>query len=99
MYVYRVHRVGKDVVVAIADRELIGKKWKYKDIEIRVEKKFYGNEEVDDAAAIKLIRNATIVNAIGNNIVNLLVHENIVPENCVLDLNGVKHVQIIKVFE
>ena len=83
-------------MIGICDSELVGKELKG-DVNFLVSKKFYGHSKCDENKILKLINEAENINCIGNKIVELLVKNNIIDENKVIIINGVKHVQIYKI--
>lgn len=97
MFVFKKHEIGNEKIIAIADKELIGKTFRFNNIEFQIKEEFYGNEEIGERETLELIKTGTIINAIGNNIVNLLIHHKIVSKEHVLHMDKIMHVQIIKV--
>jgi hypothetical protein len=47
--------------------------------------------------AIELVKESTIVNLIGANIVNKAIEEGLVHPEAVLEISGVPHAQIVKI--
>ena len=64
---------------------------------MKVSEEFYSEEFCDDERALDLIKNSTIVNAIGESIINLMLKENLIEKENILKINGVPHVQIITI--
>ena len=83
------------ILLAIADKDIVGKTFKSNDLEIFITKDFYHEDFCDDKKALELIKQATIVNAMGKNIIDLLVKEDFVKRENVLKPCGVPHVQIV----
>lgn len=52
-------------MVAVADKELIGKKFKFKGTEFFVNPRFYKGEEADQHEVIDLLKNAISANLVG----------------------------------
>lgn len=91
---YKVFSHGNDTLLAIADESILGKTFTENELTITVSD-FYRDKTCDRTEALKLIREATIVNAVGRDIVELLVKENLADRNSVLKIGGVPHVQIV----
>ena len=94
---YKIFRQGDDILLAISDISILGKKIKDKDIEILVSKEFYSENVGDEKRIMEEVKKATIVNAIGNDIVSLLIEKKIVKKDSVLKIGGISHVQIISI--
>lgn len=79
----------KRFILAICDEELLGKNIG----EININKEFYGGELVDQQKVLELIKDKNIgsVNAIGNNIVELLISQGIVKREETKNIDGVLH--------
>ena len=96
-YVYKVHVVGSDRLLAIADAELIGKTFSEGELEVTVSDSFYGSEKCSSEKALQLARTATIINAMGNDIVSLLAENKIVDKMNVLKIDSIMHAQVVTV--
>ena len=94
---YKVFREGDDTLLAISDLTIIGKVFEEKDLQIEVSKDFYHDKECNSDHVKKLFRNATIINAVGKNIISLMVKDNLVEKESVLIIGGVPHAQVIKI--
>ena len=52
-------------MVEVADRELIGKKFKFKDAEFFVNPRFYQGDEATQGEVIQILRSAVSANLVG----------------------------------
>lgn len=97
-YWLKVHRsLTGEVVVAVCDTELIGTKLKVNDgYEVLVSADFYMGRIVDWQSVKSALEEATIINLLGNNIVNRAVSEGLVNEGACIKVGGVKHVQLFR---
>ncbi|MCX6694759.1 MAG: DUF424 family protein [Candidatus Altiarchaeota archaeon] len=97
MFCVKVHSVDGDVLVAGCDKELLGTVLNEGGLEVKVNERFYGGEVVDSERLLAHVRDATIVNIIGDRIVDLALKEGLVGEDSVRTVGGVKHAQMITV--
>ena len=97
MFSYKIFRQNDDILLAISDSDIIGKTFKEDEVEIKVTEDFYSDKLCNDTEAKDLIKNSTIINAIGENIINLLLKENMIDEEKILRISGVPHAQIIAI--
>ena len=93
---YRLYKQGSEVLLAISDAEILGKIFSEGEIELSVSEDFYAGKTCSSKQAIDLIKSSTIVNAVGERIVDLLVSEEFIDKNRILSVSGVPHAQIIK---
>jgi hypothetical protein len=93
-YYLKVHRSEGHVLVAACDRELLGKTLSG-DVDVLVNPSFYGRDLCDEEGLLDAISEASLVNLLGNKVVDLAVEKGIVNKKNILIMGGVKHAQII----
>jgi len=89
-------KVGRNVVLAICDAEILGKTLTEGKIVFHVRESFYKGDKVNVEEALRLIENSTIVNIIGKNCVENAIKKGYVHPEAVLKIEGVPHAQIVK---
>lgn len=90
-------KVGKNVLLAVCDVEILGKTLHRGDIDFHIKEKFYKGAKVDIEEAIAKMQNSNIVNMVGQNIVERAVEHGYVHPEAVLKIEGVPHAQIVKI--
>jgi hypothetical protein len=90
-------KMGKCVLLAMCDAELLGKTLKEGKIVFHVHEKFYRGARVTVEEALELIKQSTIVNMVGHKIVKKAIEKGYVHPEAVLMIEGVPHAQIVKV--
>ena len=95
MFSYKLFKEHNDKLLAIADENLVGKSFAEGSDEITVSEDFYSENRCSEEDIIRIISEATIVNAIGKDIISLMIKENIIDEGKVLNICGVPHAQIV----
>ena len=95
-YYIKLHRRGRDVVLAVCDEELLGKSFSDGRLKIHVKEEFYGGERVGIERVFEAMEEATIINAIGERVVSAITRGNEVLEEAVIRVCGIPHIQIIK---
>ncbi|MBI4170056.1 MAG: DUF424 family protein [Candidatus Aenigmarchaeota archaeon] len=94
-FAYKIFRQESDTLLAISDFSVIGKTFEEGDKQIVVSEDFYYGKVCNGNEAKKLIRSATIVNAVGKKIISLMVKEHIVDKDNILLIKGMPHVQVV----
>jgi hypothetical protein len=89
--------MGRCVLLATCDAELLGKTLKEGKVSFHVHEKFYKGPRVTLEEAVELIRQSTIVNMIGKKIVNKAIEHGFVHPEAILVIDGVPHAQIVRV--
>ncbi len=87
---------GRRVLLATCDAELLGKILKEGKIVFKVREEFYKGSKVSVDEAIDLMKQSTIVNMVGQNIVEKAIERGLVHPEAVLKISGVPHAQIVK---
>jgi hypothetical protein len=89
-------KIGRNVLLAICDCEILGKTLKEGKITFHVKEEFYKGAKVDVDEAVDMIENSTIVNMVGKNIVQKAIERGYVHPEAVLNIEGIPHAQIVK---
>ena len=98
MEVYaKLRRWGKCVLLAACDVELLGEILRDGKMVFKVDEEFYKGPKMPVEDAIELIKESSIVNIVGANIVNKAIEEGLVHPEAVLKISGVPHAQIVKI--
>lgn len=92
----KLKKIGRNVLLAICDAEILGKTLKDGKIVFQVKEDFYKGARVNVDEAMCMIENSTIVNMIGKNVVKRAIEKGYVHPEAVLDIRGVPHAQIVK---
>lgn len=90
-------KIGNNVLLAICDAEVLGKILREGKIVFHVKEEFYGGVKVNVEEAVAMIKNSTIVNMVGKNVVEKAIGEGYVHPEAVIIIEGVPHAQIVKI--
>ena len=89
-------KVGRNVLLAICDSEILGKTLREGKIVFHIKEEFYNGGLVTLEEAVAMIENSTIVNMVGKNCVEKAIQKGYVHPEAVLEIEGVPHAQIVK---
>lgn len=89
-------QIGKNVLLAICDVELLGRTLREGKIVFHVKDEFYNGRKASVEEAVGMITNSTIVNLVGKNCVEKAIAKGYVHPDAVLEIEGIPHAQIIK---
>ena len=89
-------KVGRNVLLAVCDCELLGKTLKEGKIVFHIKNEFYNGRKASVEEAIGMIDNSTIVNLVGKNCVEKAIAKGYVHPEAVLKIEGIPHAQIVK---
>ncbi|MBI5355329.1 MAG: DUF424 family protein [Candidatus Aenigmarchaeota archaeon] len=88
--------MGTSFLLAVCDENVLGKRVTEGDLEIEVRESFYKDEKCDSRKIVQLSREATIINAVGKNVVNILIDEGLVDSEKVLKIRGLPMAQMVR---
>ena len=89
-------KVGRNVLLAICDCEVLGKTLREGKIVFHIKDEFYNGGKVSLDEAVSMINNATIVNMVGKKCVEKAIEKGYVHPDAVLNIEGIPHAQIVK---
>ncbi len=95
MIYVKIHKGPTGKVVAICDKELIGKVFSEGKFELRVSEFFYKGEEVNEEEVINIMKNAENLNIVGERSVNIALKIGVINKENIIKIAGVKHAQSI----
>jgi len=95
MFWTKCHSVKEYFLVAICDKNLLGKKIGNK-LKVKVEEKFYGGEIIDDAKALELMKKANICNLLGKKIIKLAIEKKFITKENIILIGDIPHAQFIQ---
>lgn len=96
MIYIKVHQNPTGKILAVCDKELIGKTFEDSKLCLNVSERFYKGELVDDVKLIKLVKAYDNINIVGKNSINLFLKEKIITKDHVIKIKNIPHAQIIK---
>jgi len=84
------------LTLAVADEDIIGKKFKFNDTKFFVNPRFYGEEKADKNYIIKLLKEATAANLVGKKAVECGIEAGLVDKKSVINITkNVPHAQVV----
>lgn len=90
----RIHRQGREVLVAVSDAGLVGREFREGNMRLAVHESFYGTEPADAHDVLRQLAVCTIANLVGVETVMLAIQHGFVNPDNVLDIEGVPHAQL-----
>ena len=84
------------MLLAACDVELLGKKVREGKIVFEIHKQFYEGPKMTVEEVIELMKQSTIVNMVGHNVVKKAVEKGLVHPDAVLKVSGIPHAQIVR---
>jgi hypothetical protein len=92
----RVSETHEHYVVAMCDKQLLGKTLTEGNIKFKISEEFYGGELVDVKTCLSHLARATIANMVGKKSVQTAVNAGLVHEQAIILIEGHPHAQWVK---
>ena len=86
----------KNAILNICDTNLLGKKITEKELEVHISKSYYGEKIVEKEEAKTLLKNSSIINMVGKEIVSLSTSLGIGSEDGIKEIDGVPFLIVYK---
>ena len=93
MLIAKKYDLGTKSILAVCDKEHLGKSFEEGNLFFEVRQKFYGGEEITREQLLELIKDADSINFFGNKCVKIAIKEGLISESNVIIINGIKHAQ------
>jgi len=96
MFWCKIFQTTHEVVAAICDEKLIEKVLDKKDRKIKISRNFYGGQLIDEKMAVKVMRNSTIGNLIGEDAIEMADRNGFISKENVILIDEIPHAQFVK---
>ncbi|HOI77500.1 MAG TPA: DUF424 family protein [Methanofastidiosum sp.] len=97
-FYYAVYHHGHETMVAVCDEDTLENTFccNEKGIKLDVKKSFYGKNKGQKEEILCLMKDATILNLVGKEIIDIALGEGLISKECVLAIGGTVHAQSVK---
>jgi len=82
-------------MVAVCDKELIGKKFEEKKLQLDLTSNFYNGDEKEGDEIIKIFRGAYIINLVGEKSIKFGLKNDIISDDNIIYVDKIPHAQAI----
>jgi len=96
----KVHKnTNGQIILAICDKEILGKKFIQGDLQLDLTSDFYRGEEKTEEEILKIIKNAYILNIVGESSIKFALEHKLIDKERIIFVSGVPHAQLVIVRE
>jgi len=96
MFYCKTYKWKKDFLVAVCDKEIINREFLFNDIIFKTNEEFYGKEIHTEEDIKEILSKATIINAVGKNIIELLIKEDLIEKEKIIKIGETLHAQMVR---
>ena len=90
------NKLSKNTMLNICDVDLVGKKISEKNLQVDISKNYYGKEIIEKNEAENLLKNASVINMVGKEIISLSMNLGIGSEKGIKKISGVPFLIVYK---
>ena len=91
----KIHRNERDTILAACDEDIVGMTFRDGNARIDVSEIFYKGESLDRTSVAERMKNVSIMNLVGKDVVAIAIEEGYASEEDVIEIDGVRHVQVV----
>lgn len=91
--IVKIHKREGKTIVAVCDDNLSGKRIEEGDLQLDLTSDFYSGEERSGVEAGDIMRNADVVNLVGEEAVKIGIEEGIIEKSNIIYVAGIPHAQ------
>lgn len=91
----KVYNIDREILVAVADEDCLGKEFFEDEVHLEVSRNFYGDQHADYDEVVSALKEATIANLVGKESVACAVENGFVNASDVIYIQGVPHAQMV----
>ena len=88
-------RYGHRFIIAVCDKDLIGKTVKDKKITLKISERFYKGTLRTDEEVVEILREAVNANIMGKESIRLALKAGIIKKENIIKIKGVPHAQAV----
>jgi len=85
----------KMLVLAVCDKELLGKRFENQEAQLDLTTEFYKGEEMSKEQVTALMKKAYIVNMVGENAIKSGIEADIVSKSNIIRIKNIPHAQVL----
>ena len=93
----KIHKSGTSFIVAVCDKNILGKKLKQGNTTVDISEGFYKGDIVSEEQVIETLANAPTANLFGERTIACAIKCGSVDHECVVIIDGVPHAQIFRI--
>ena len=91
----KTHTADGKVMLALCDKNLIGKSYEQGKAVLDLKSDFYNGEEMDVETIMKHVYASYIINAVGQETINLLLHKNLIDNSDIKTIQDIPYTLVI----
>ncbi len=97
MFYHNFTETEDHVVLAVCDKNLLGKLLEDEKMSFKVSESFYGTQSIQKDELLKKAKKSTIINAVGGDVVSFLIENGFFDQEKILKIDGVDHAQMVRI--
>jgi len=92
----KIHMTEDRKIFACCDKELLGKKLRFKGVDVLINSSFYGKDKITKESLIKNIKDCDSANIFGNRACKILLDSKLITKEQIIYIQNIAHIQLYK---
>ncbi|MFH1307216.1 MAG: DUF424 family protein [Candidatus Micrarchaeota archaeon] len=99
MIYFKLHKQGEDVILAVADKDALGKKYEGGGmvLDLQAFRSFYEGELAKEEEIAELLKQCTCANLAGKKAVSVAIDNGFAKSENVVVIGGIPHMQLFRI--
>ena len=93
--IVKIHTNAGRLIIAICDKDILGKTFSEGDKQLDLSSNFYKGEEVGEEKLKEMIKKASVINAVGKKSIDFLEKEGLINEDNIFIVENIPHAQYV----
>ena len=93
----KTYKSGTEVIVAVCDKDILGKTLKEGDVTVEVSEEFYKGDVASEEQVIAALAGATSANLFGKRTIECAIECGALEPECVMIIDSVPHAQMFRI--
>lgn len=87
----KIHKTKVSDVVALCDKDLVGKTLKGDGVEMKLTKRFYEGEDMPEEKVIQILKVANAINIVGKKSIEVALKARVIEEDNIKKIDGIPY--------
>ena len=97
MIYLKINRTGQNEIIALCDKNLIGKSFCEKDLTLNITERFYKGKLTDEKEILRILKDAKNINIVGKDAIKLALKSEIIDKSNIIKIKNIPHAIVFEI--
>ncbi len=89
--IVKIHKAERRNIISICDKNLIGKKFEDKDLQLDVSELFYKGQDFSEEKTLEVVKDADSLNIVGEESIRFALKNKLIDETSIIRIKKIPH--------